>query len=203
MMSQTKKLSIAFYWHMHQPVYSLSVNGDFLMPWVRLHAVKDYLDMALWAKKFDKLKLNFNYTPVLLDSIIDYAQKDAHDIHSRLTITPEDKLTKEDKIFILNNFFDSNYQTMILPNDEYHRLYQIVQAEGTGAAILVSKDVFNKKFSDQEADFDGYMERLVEDIEEKASEFAHVKYFEAYLYADDARPFISDYEDRSGEEYPL
>ena len=35
----------------------------------------------------------------MLDSIIDYAQKDAHDIHSRLTITPEDKLTKEDKIF--------------------------------------------------------------------------------------------------------
>lgn len=63
---------------------------------------------------------------------------------------------------------------------------KVEQAEGTGAAILVSKDVFNKKFSDQEADFDGYMERLVEDIEEKASEFAHVKYFEAYLYADDA-----------------
>ena len=144
MMSQTKKLSIAFYWHMHQPVYSLSVNGDFLMPWVRLHAVKDYLDMALWAKKFDKLKLNFNYTPVLLDSIIDYAQKDAHDIHSRLTITPEDKLTKEDKIFILNNFFDSNYQTMILPNDEYHRLYQIVQAEGTGDISVLT----NQEYAD-------------------------------------------------------
>ena len=144
MMSQTKKLSIAFYWHMHQPVYSLSVNGDFLMPWVRLHAVKDYLDMALWAKKFDKLKLNFNYTPVLLDSIVDYAQKDAHDIHSRLTITPEDKLTKEDKIFILNNFFDSNYQTMILPNDEYHRLYQIVQAEGTGDISVLT----NQEYAD-------------------------------------------------------
>lgn len=144
MMSQSKKLSIAFYWHMHQPVYQLTPQGDYLMPWVRLHAVKDYLDMALWAKKFDKLKLNFNYVPVLLDSIIDYAEKDAHDIHSRLTITPENELNKEDKIFILNNFFDSNYQTMILPNEEYHRLYQIVQAQGTNDI-----DIFtNQEYAD-------------------------------------------------------
>ena len=144
MMSQTKKLSIAFYWHMHQPVYQLSANGDYLMPWVRLHAVKDYLDMALWAKKFDKLKLNFNFVPILLDSIIEYAEKDAHDIHSRLTITPKNKLNEEDKIFILNNFFDANYQTMILTNEEYHRLYQIVQAHGT-----TNTDIFtNQEYAD-------------------------------------------------------
>lgn len=144
MMSQSKKLCIAFYWHMHQPVYQLSANGDYLMPWVRLHAVKDYLDMALWAKKFEKLKLNFNFVPVLLDSILEYAKEEAHDIHSRLTITPENELTKEDKIFILNNFFDANYQTMILPNEEYHRLYQLVQAKGTGDVSILS----NQEYSD-------------------------------------------------------
>lgn len=129
---------------MHQPVYQLSANGDYLMPWVRLHAVKDYLDMALWSKKFDKLKLNFNFVPVLLDSIIEYAEKDAHDIHSRLTITPKNKLNEEDKIFILNNFFDANYQTMILTNEEYHRLYQIVQAHGT-----TNTDIFtNQEYAD-------------------------------------------------------
>ncbi len=144
MMSQTKKLSIAFYWHMHQPVYKLTPNGDYIMPWVRLHAVKDYLDMPLWVKKFDKLKLNFNFVPVLLDAIINYAQKDAHDIHSRLTVTPEENLTDKDKIFILNNFFDANYQTMILPNPEYHRLYRIVQQEGTENVNIFS----NQEYSD-------------------------------------------------------
>ena len=114
------------------------------MPWVRLHAVKDYLDMALWAKKFEKLKLNFNFVPVLLDSIIEYAENDAHDIHSRLTITPKNKLNNEDKIFILNNFFDANYQTMILTNEEYHRLYQMVQAHGT-----TNTDIFtNQEYAD-------------------------------------------------------
>lgn len=144
MISQSKKLSIAFYWHMHQPVYQLSPTGDFLMPWVRLHAVKDYLDMALWAKKFDKLKLNFNFVPVLINAIINYGENEAHDIHSRLTITPQDELTNEDKIFILNNFFDANYQTMILANPEYHRLYQIVQSSGTENTSIFS----NQEYAD-------------------------------------------------------
>ena len=55
-MNNQKKLSLAIYWHMHQPVYEL--EGTYLMPWVRLHAVKDYLDMVLYLEKFPKLKLN-------------------------------------------------------------------------------------------------------------------------------------------------
>ncbi|MBR6722648.1 hypothetical protein IKL64_04255 [bacterium] len=143
MMSQSKKLSIAFYWHMHQPVYQLTPNGDYLMPWVRLHAVKDYLDMALWAKKFENLKLNFNFVPVLIDSIIEYGEKEAHDIHSRMTISPTEKLNNEDKLFILTNFFDANYQTMILPNPEYHRLYQLVQAAGTDDVSVLTDQEYS------------------------------------------------------------
>lgn len=149
MMSQTKKLSIAFLWHMHQPVYQLTEKGDYLMPWVRLHAVKDYLDMAMWVNKFDNLKLNFNYVPVLLDSITDYAENNAFDIHARMLVTPEDKLTDEDKIYILNNFFDANYQTMILPNDEYHRLYKIAQADETNDISVFT----NQEYADLTALF--------------------------------------------------
>ena len=149
MMSPTKKLSVAIYWHMHQPVYQLSTNGDYLMPWVRLHAVKDYLDMALWADKFDNLKLNFNYVPVLLDAIIDYGQNNAHDIHSRMTIIPQDEFTQEDKLFILTNFFDANYQTMILPNEEYHRLYKIAQTNETNDTTVFT----NQEYADLTALF--------------------------------------------------
>ena len=31
---------------MHQPYYKDSRTGDYILPWVRLHAVKDYLHMA-------------------------------------------------------------------------------------------------------------------------------------------------------------
>jgi alpha-amylase/alpha-mannosidase (GH57 family) len=105
MMSQQKKLSIAFYWHMHQPIYQLSDDGDFLMPWVRLHAIKDYIDMVTILDNFEKLKLNINLVPALLSGIIKYGEKDFHDIHSRLTVMDIDKLNDSDKEFILNNFF--------------------------------------------------------------------------------------------------
>ena len=141
-MSQTKKLSIAFYWHMHQPVYQLYTGGGYIMPWVRLHAVKDYLDMALWAEKFPNLKLNFNYVPALLDSLIDYSNG-ASDIHSRITATPDEHLRDEDKTFILNNFFDANYQNMIFPNEEYRRLYKIVQMEGTENVDIFSAQEYS------------------------------------------------------------
>lgn len=124
MMSSGKKLSIAFYWHMHQPVYQLNSDGDYLMPWVRLHAVKDYLDMVLILNKFKKLKLNFNLVPVLLDALIEYGEKDYHDIHSRLTVTDISEFTDDDKEFVLNNFFDANYSTMIFPYENYNNLYQ-------------------------------------------------------------------------------
>ena len=124
MKSANKKLSVALYWHMHQPVYQLSPNGDYLMPWVRLHAVKDYLDMLTIIGKFKKIKLNFNLVPVLLDCLTDYGEKGLHDIHSRLTVKPEQKFTADDKEFIINNFFDASYKSMILPLPEYNRLFQ-------------------------------------------------------------------------------
>ena len=126
---------------MHQPVYQLSPDGDYLMPWTRLHAVKDYLDMVTILDNFKNIKLNLNVVPVLLDAFIDYAEKGMHDLHSRLTVTDVKNLTKDDKEFILNNFFDSNYRTMIYPYDEYNRLFQKRQT-------MAEADVL--AFSDQE-----------------------------------------------------
>ena len=117
-----KKLSLAIYWHMHQPIYEL--EGTYLMPWVRLHAVKDYLDMILFLEKFPKLKLNFNIVPALLDSIIDYGERNCDDIHSELTVMDTDNLSDEKKSFILNNFFNTKFETMVFKNETYRNLYQ-------------------------------------------------------------------------------
>ncbi len=122
MNTRVKKLSLAVYWHMHQPVYEL--EGTYLMPWVRLHAVKDYLDMVLILEKFPKLKLNFNLVPALLDSILDYTENGYHDIHSELTVSDSETLTDEEKAFILNNFFSSKFETMIYRSETYKNLYQ-------------------------------------------------------------------------------
>lgn len=118
-----KELSVAFVWHFHQPNYQTQPNGIRLMPWARLHAIKDYLDMLLILDKFPNLKLNFSIVPALIDTIEDYAYNDGHDIHSKLTITPTDELTDDDKLYILNYFFDANYENIISKNPRYNELY--------------------------------------------------------------------------------
>lgn len=122
MVGNSKKLSIAFYWHMHQPIYQLTPDSDYIMPWTRLHAVKDYLDMLTIIKNYKNIKLNFNIVPILIDSFIRYGEQGFHDLHSRISVKPVEELTDEDKNFIINNFFDANYQYMIMPLKEYDRL---------------------------------------------------------------------------------
>ena len=121
-MKDLNKLSIAFYWHLHQPVYQL--EDTFLMPYVRLHAVKDYLDMLLFLEKFPSLKLNFNIVPSLIDSILSYVDDGYTDVQQDLTLSDVEELTDDEKAFILNNFFTANYDTMILKSERYTQLYK-------------------------------------------------------------------------------
>lgn len=118
-----KKLAVSFIWHMHQPCYKDENSGLYLMPWVRLHSVKDYLDMLLLTTEFPNIKQTFNLVPLLLDQIEDYANNEAHDIHSKYTITDIEYFSHDDKYFILSNFFAANYAHQIEPNSRYLELY--------------------------------------------------------------------------------
>ena len=134
-----KKLSIALIWHMHQPAYRTAEGEIYLMPWVRMHAIKDYLDMLLILDEFPSLKLNFNLVPVLLDAIYDYGYNGAHDIYSKLTVA--EHLSDEEKEFVFNHFFDANYKNMVLHHDEYRKLYEKRYSR---------EDITIHDFSDQE-----------------------------------------------------
>lgn len=117
-----KKLNIAFIWHFHQPSYQKTYDSAFLLPWVRLHASKDYLDMLKRIDKFKNIKLNFNFSPILLNSLQKYVTG-TMDIHLKLLIKDETRLTQADKIFILNNYFDLNYKNMVLKRSYFTELY--------------------------------------------------------------------------------
>ena len=83
---------------MHQPVYE--IEGTYLMPWARLHAVKDYLDMVTVLEKFPKLKLNVDIVPALIDTLINYSNG-ADDIHSELSVLDTYSMNGEEKSFVL------------------------------------------------------------------------------------------------------
>ena len=45
-MTSNKPLRLVLMWHMHQPDFRDFATGEFTQPWVYLHAIKDYTDMA-------------------------------------------------------------------------------------------------------------------------------------------------------------
>jgi len=56
-------------WHHHQPDYRSPSENRALLPWVRLHATKDYLDMALRLGRHPAVHSTFNFVPSLLDQL--------------------------------------------------------------------------------------------------------------------------------------
>jgi alpha-amylase/alpha-mannosidase (GH57 family) len=71
----SKALNFVLCWHMHQPWYQQGVDGDYKLPWVYLHAIKDYEDMVSHLEAHPKMKVVVNFAPVLLEQLDDYAQQ--------------------------------------------------------------------------------------------------------------------------------
>jgi alpha-amylase/alpha-mannosidase (GH57 family) len=93
------------------------------MPWVRLHALKDYLDMPLTAARYDNLRVTFNLVPSLLDQVQIYLDGGT-DRHLELSRIEAEALTPDLRREILRNFFAGNPERMILPYPRYAELYQ-------------------------------------------------------------------------------
>lgn len=120
----TEKLSVCFIWHMHQPLYKDRVSGQYLLPWVRLHGIKDYLDMPLLLKEFNNIRQTFNMVPSLIEQLEDYGWHDAIDPQLLLTTKNIDEYTTADKVYILTHSFHCNLERQIKPNKAYFDFYQ-------------------------------------------------------------------------------
>ncbi|HHS98166.1 MAG TPA: glycoside hydrolase [Chloroflexi bacterium] len=99
---------LAIIWHQHQPVYYKDpATGVYAKPWVRVHAAKDYYDMAAILQDYPDVHVTFNLTPSLIRQLDDFAAG-ATDMYWEMTMVPADRLTDEQKWFILRYFFDIN-----------------------------------------------------------------------------------------------
>lgn len=107
---------------MHQPFYKDPETGLYRLPWVRLHGTKDYLDMLEILLEFPDIKQTFNFTPSLLEQIMDYTENLAKDRYLELTLKNASELDEDDKLFILENFFLANWENMIRPFPRYQEL---------------------------------------------------------------------------------
>ncbi len=118
-----KGMKVAILWHMHQPRY-VDTQGNIVMPWVFLHAIKDYCDMPYIASLYGA-KVTFNLTPILIEQINIYANEGiSRDVFLNLLKKRVSELTDREKQTVVRYCKSPNYNTMIKPFALYDRLYK-------------------------------------------------------------------------------
>ncbi len=130
------ELDLAFLWHMHQPYYPDPLAKVYPMPWVRLHGVKGYYDMAALLKEYPHAKYTINLTPSLMRQLKEYVDLGIQDEYWKLSVKKASELSMLEKIFLLKNFFLCRRETMIQP---YPRYLRLLNKRGTRAGINLER----------------------------------------------------------------
>ncbi len=127
-----RRLDLVLLWHMHQPDYRDHASGEFALPWVYLHAIKDYTDMA-WHLEHHDVHAVVNFAPVLLDQLEDYGAQFAsaalRDPLLRLLAREETTpLSVTERQHALAQCFHADHRSMVEPFPAYRRLAEVHRA---------------------------------------------------------------------------
>lgn len=115
-------LNLCFFWHMHQPDYRTS-DGVMSMPWVFLHAIKDYYEMPWILSKYRGLKASFNITAPLIEQLNLYSEPLKNDAFLPLWEMHPSKLEDEEKERLIKTCKSTQYETMVKPIEHFRNLY--------------------------------------------------------------------------------
>src|SRR5262245_33441060 len=116
-------VKLALLWHMHQPYYEDLATGEHILPWVRLHAIKDYWGMVHVLDEFPGVRVTFNLVPSLLVQVQAFAEERARDIHLEIGLKPAADLTRDEATWLIANAFHAPYGRMIAPYPRYKDLH--------------------------------------------------------------------------------
>jgi alpha-amylase/alpha-mannosidase (GH57 family) len=105
----TPPLAVAVVWHMHQPWYRDDVAGQFILPWVRRRASKDYLHMLRILEHHPEVRVTMNMVPSLLVQLEMYATGDAADVDRDLCLRSADDLTPAERDFLVAGAKHNDY----------------------------------------------------------------------------------------------
>lgn len=123
-------LRVILLWHQHQPFYKDLVTGEYRLPWVRLHALKDYYGMVKLLDEFPNVHQNFNLVPSLVAQIQDYVAGTAQDPFQEVASKPARDLTENERRFALQYLFQANPQNLIGRYPRYKELWERFREHG-------------------------------------------------------------------------
>jgi alpha-amylase/alpha-mannosidase (GH57 family) len=121
-------------WHMHQPQYRDPSTGRYVLPWTRLHALKDYWGMVRVLEEFPRVHATFNVVPSLGVQLEEYASGHFDEPWFETAFRAAKELTPEDKSEILTRAFQVNYDHLLARWPRFVELHQWVHAQGHGRA---------------------------------------------------------------------
>ena len=123
-------LRVVVLWHQHQPFYKDLATGEYRLPWVRLHALKDYYGMVKLLDEFPQVHQTFNLVPSLVTQIQDYVGGTAHDPFLQIAAKPAKDLTLEERHFALQYLFQANPDHVIGRYPRYRELWERFRSAG-------------------------------------------------------------------------
>jgi alpha-amylase/alpha-mannosidase (GH57 family) len=124
---------VAILWHMHQPHYGDADTGEQVLPWVRLHALKDYFGMVELLREFPDVRLTFNLVPSLIVQLDALAAGTTRDRYQDLGMKPAATLSSEEREFLVANAFLAQRARMIEPSPRYRELLAQREEAAPGA----------------------------------------------------------------------
>jgi len=173
------KIRLVLLWHMHQPFYKDMVSGEYRLPWVRLHALKDYYGMVKLLDEFPDVHQNFNLVPSLVAQIQDYVAGEAHDPFFNLVAKPAAELSSAERQFALQYLFQANPVNVIGRYPRYRELWERYRAtadrpEGADS-YFVTRDYADLQVLSQLAWFDEYFlaDPEIAALVAKGQDFSH------------------------------
>lgn len=112
---RAKPLNVIIVFHNHQPFYENPLTAEYVLPWVRLHAAKDYFRMPYIVSQYPDVHISFDLSGSLLAQIEDYVNG-AKDRRQVLSEKKPEELTQDEILEILaipGGFFDLNWDHIL------------------------------------------------------------------------------------------
>lgn len=129
------RVHLMLLWHMHQPQYRDPGTHRYILPWTRLHALKDYWGMVRLLERYPAFHATFNIVPSLAMQIEEYASGEFNDPWFDVAFRPAEDLSTADKQEILQRAFQVNHERLMSRWPRFVELFEWSQRLGPERAV--------------------------------------------------------------------
>jgi alpha-amylase/alpha-mannosidase (GH57 family) len=119
---------------MHQPQYRDPATGEYLLPWTRLHALKDYWGMVRVLEEFPGVHATFNFVPLLAAQIEEYATGNFKEPWFEIVFAAAEDLHPEQRRELLDRAFHVN-ENFLVRWPRYGELHAQMKLGGVEACV--------------------------------------------------------------------